>query len=511
MSSTISSATAPATPAASSSASSGNSSAAGTSLITSTGIGSGLDISAIVSSLTSAFGAGQQNQLTNQANALDAQVSGFGTFTSALDTLQGTLAALENPTQLGGYDATVADASVASATAASGAVAGSYSLSVQNLATAAQLTSHPVLNSNTTIGTGNLTINVGTSSATVSIDSTDNTLADIAAAINSAPNNPGVSATVITAADGAQLVLTGTSTGGANAITVTQSGGDGGLSALVYDPANSITNLTQTQQALDANYTINGFVATSASNVVTGAISGVSIDLLKPSATTTSGTTTTSTPTTLTITPDTTAAQTSISAFVTALNGVLSSIQTLGGYDATTQTAGELQGNATLQSFQNQLENILDTINSSSSGVASLTDLGITADANSGTLNSSATILSSALSANLAAVGQLLGGKNGIATQIDALVTQYTQAGGLLSTINQGLQTGLTNVATQQTALNAELAAYSATLTTQYNAMDAAVAALKETQTYLNAEFNPSSSSSSQQATSNLSSGTTNT
>jgi flagellar hook-associated protein 2 len=508
MSSTISSATAPAT----SGASTGNSSSSsGAALITSTGIGSGLNISAIVSSLTSSFGAGQQTSITNQANSLDSQVSAFGTFTSALDTLKATLGALENPTQLGGYDAAVADTSIASATAASGAVAGQYSLSVQNIATAAQLTSAPEKIPTTAIGTGDLTISVGNSSATISIDSTDNTLAGIAAAINSAPNNPGVSATVITAADGARLVLTGTSTGAANAITVTQSGGDGGLSALVYDPTNSITNLTLTQPALDANYTVNGFAATSGSNVVTGAISGVSITLLKPSATTTVGSVTTSTPTTLTITPDTTAAQTSISAFVTALNGVLSSIQTLGGYNATTQVAGPLQGNATLQSFQNQLENILDTVTSSKSGVASLTDLGITPNASTGVLDSSSAVLSSALSANLAGVAQLLGGTKGLATQIDTLVTQYTQTGGLLSTINQGLQTGLTNVAAQQTALNAELAAYSATLTTQYNAMDTAVAALKETQTYLNAEFNPSANLTSQAATSSLSTGNTST
>jgi|SRR3984957_6742318 len=506
MSSTISSATTPA--AGTPSTSTGN---AGSSLVTSTGIGSGLNISAIVSSLTSAFGAGQQNQLNSQSASLDSQVSAFGTFTSALDTLKGTLATLENPTQLGGYDGTVADTSIASATATSGAVAGQYTLSVQNLATATQLTSAHVASSATTVGTGDLTINVGTSSATISIDPTDNTLADIASAINAAPNNPGVSATVITAADGARLVLTGTTTGAASAITVTQSGGDGGLSALVYDPANGVTNLTQTQQALDANFTINGFAATSSNNVVSGAISGVSIDLLTPSATTTVGTVTTSTPTTLTITPDTTAAQTSITAFVTALNGVLSSIQTLGGYNAATQTAGPLQGNATLQSFQNQLENILDTVTSSASGVKSLADLGIDADPNSGTLDTSANLLSSTLSANLAAVGQLLGGPNGIATKIDSLVTQYTQAGGLLSTINSGLQTGLANVATQQTALNAELVTYAATLTTQYNAMDAAVASLKETQTYLNAEFNPGANSSSSAATSSLSSGTTNT
>jgi flagellar hook-associated protein 2 len=482
MSSTVSGATTP--------------SSASTAAVTSTGIGSGLDISGIVASLTTSFGAAQQNQLTNQANSLDAQVSAFGTFTSALDTLQGTLAPLENPSALAGFDAAVADTTIASATASSDAVAGTYSLAVQNLASAASLTSAPVASAGTTVGTGTLTIAVGGSSASISIDSTNNTLAGIAAAINSAPDNPGVSASIITASDGARLVLTGTATGAANAVTVTQSGGDGGLSSLV-------ANLTQTQAATDANFTINGFAVTSPSNVATGAISGVTLNLSKASAAGTS--------TTLTVSPDTAAAQTSINAFVTALNGVLSSIQTLTGYNASTQTAGALQGNATLQSFQNQLANILDTVTTSGGGVNSLADLGITADANTGSYDTSSTPLSNALTSSLSAVGKFLGGTNGIVTQIDGLVTQYTQPGGLLATINQGLETGLTNVSRQQTELNAELATYSATLTAQYNAMDAAVASLKETQTYLNAEFNPSANSTSSAATSNLSTGTTST
>ncbi len=511
MSSTISGAasTAPTTATPTSAAS--NAAPATTAAVTSTGIGSGLNISAIVSSLTSAFGAGQQNQITNQANALDAQVSAFGTFTSSLDSLQGTLAALETPSTLAGFSAAVADNTIATASAASGAVAGTYSLAVQNIATAASLTSQPVASSGTTVGTGTLTIAVGTSSTSINIDSTDNTLAGIAAAINSAPNNPGVSASIITATDGARLVLSGTTTGAANSITVTQSGGDGGLSALAYPP-NGTTGLTQTQAAADANFTINGYAATSASNVASGAITGVTLNLLKASPEATPATTpATYDPTTLTISPDTTAAQASISAFVTALNSTLTSIQTLTAYDPTTQTAGALQGNATLQSFQNQLSNILDTVTANGTGgVNSLADLGITADASTGNYDTNTTTLANALSSSLSGVGNLLGGTKGIVTQIDNLVTQYTQAGGLLSTINQGLQTGLTNVATQQTALNAELATYSATLTTQYNAMDAAVAALKETQTYLTAEFNPSSSSSSS-STSSLSSGTTST
>src|SRR5277367_3620400 len=137
-----------------SSASSSNPTPSAGSTITSTGIGSGLDISGIVSSLTTAYGAAQTNQLTNQQNILDAQVSAYGTFTSALDALQLSLSALKTPAQLAGFDATVADKTIASATTTADAVAGTYSLEVDNLATSATLTSAPVLGAGTAVGTG---------------------------------------------------------------------------------------------------------------------------------------------------------------------------------------------------------------------------------------------------------------------------------------------------------------------------------------------------------------------
>ena len=479
--------------------SSSSSAASANALITSTGIGSGLNINAIVSSLTSAYGAAQQNEITAQQTTLNSQVSGFGTFSSALSTLQATLTTLENPGTLAGFSATVGDTSVASATADSSAVAGQYELGVTNLATAATLTSGPLTSPTTTIGTGTLTIKVGTATSTISIDSNNDTLAGIAAAINKASDNPGVNASVLTTTEGSRLILSGTSTGAANAITVTESDGGTGLAPLV-------STLAVTQPAADANFTINGYPATSASNVVSSAISGVTLNLTGPTAT--------DTPTKLTIAPDTSAAQASISTFVSAVNGVLSSIQSLTGYNATTQTAGPLNGSATVQAFQNQLENILDVVTvGGTSGIHSLSDLGITPDAQAGTLNSNATTLGNVLSANLAGVGALLGGTDGIATKLNSLINSYTGPAGLLSTVTNGLQTSLKNVNNEQTQLNQELAAYSATLTTEYNAMDTAVAALKETQTYLNAEFNPnsSSSSSSSSSTSSLGSGSLST
>jgi flagellar hook-associated protein 2 len=456
-------------------------------LITSTGIGSGLNISAIVSSLTTAFGAAQTTQLTNQQTTLDAQVSAYGTFTAALDTLKLAMPALEDPKQLAGFAATVADQNIATATTTSDAVAGQYSLQVNNLATSATMTSAHVATSATAVGTGTLTVAVGSSSMQISIDATNSSLAGIAAAINSAPNNPGVTASIITTTSGARLILTGTATGAANAITVTPSGGDGGLSVLAF---------TQTQPAQDASFSINGFAATSASNGVSSAITGVTINLQKASAV--------GTPTTLTISPDTSSAQGAIDKFVTAVNGVLSSIQTLTAYDPSTQTAGPLNGNATLESFQNQLQNILGKVTTGSGGVKSLTDLGISAGTD-GSYATDDTKLGNALSSSLASIGNLLGGTNGIATQISNLVDGYTKPGGLLDTINQGLETSLSNVSKQQSDLAAQLAAYSARLTAEYNAMDTAVALLKQTQTYLNAEFNPSANAASGTSSSNTS------
>jgi flagellar hook-associated protein 2 len=461
-------------------------------LITSTGIGSGLNIGAIVSSLTTAFGAAQTTQLTNQQTTLDSQVSAYGTFTAALDTLKLALPPLEDASQLAGFAATVADKNIATATTTSDAVAGQYSLQVNNLATAATLTSKPITNLSTPLGTGTLSIAVGLASISITIDSTDSSLSGIAAAINSAPNNPGVTASIISTTDGSRLVLTGTTTGAANAITVTPSGGDGGLASLA---------LTQTKAAQDASFSINGFPATSASNVVSKAITGVTINLQQASAA--------DTPTTLTISPDTSSAQAAIDKFVTAVNGVLSSIQTLTAYDPSTQTAGPLNGNAILESFQNQLQGILGKVANGSGGVKSLTDLGVSAGTD-GSYAVDDSKLGDALSASLASIGSLLGGTNGIATQVANLVDGYTKPGGLLDTINQGLETSLSNVSKQQTALSAQLAAYSARLTAEYNAMDTAVALLKQTQTYLNAEFNPGANAASGTSSSNSSLGSGN-
>src|ERR1700692_2536326 len=160
--------------------------AAGGSLVTSTGICSGLHINSIVTSLTTAEGAAQNNQLASQKSSLTAQLSAFGTFSSALATLQAALIPLQTTVNLAGCTATIADPPIATASPTAAAIPAQYSLTVQNLATAASLSSA----ANPTLGTGTLTIAVGGKSSAISIDPSNNTLSGIAATITHAVDNP---------------------------------------------------------------------------------------------------------------------------------------------------------------------------------------------------------------------------------------------------------------------------------------------------------------------------------
>ncbi|MFM0338771.1 flagellar filament capping protein FliD [Paraburkholderia fungorum] len=189
---------------------------------------SSLDVSSLVSALVSSKTAGQLSTLTAQTNADNLKISAIGTLKAALSALQTSLTNLSNGTTLASYTAT-ASGSGLSATAGVGAVAGSYAISVQQIAQA-QTISSGAFNATTQIGTGTLNVSLGGQSMAVNIDSTNNTLSGIAAAINSATNNPGVSATIVTGTDGAHLVLRSTSTGAANTISVSST--SAGLSSL---------------------------------------------------------------------------------------------------------------------------------------------------------------------------------------------------------------------------------------------------------------------------------------
>jgi flagellar hook-associated protein 2 len=213
--------------------------------ITSSGTGSGLDIAGIVDQLVNAERAPVASRLTAKESKANELLSALGKFRSSLASFQDSLKGLKDVNTFQGRKVTTGDDKVFTATANSSSRPGSYSVEVTALATAHRLSAAARPDATSAIGTGIISITVNGLTSNIAIDGTANSLNDIRNAINAAPDNPGVRATIVTGADGAHLVLSATKTGLANAMTVAVSGGDGGLSPFAYTaggPSNTMTS-----------------------------------------------------------------------------------------------------------------------------------------------------------------------------------------------------------------------------------------------------------------------------
>lgn len=437
----------------------------GSGLLSSAGIGSGLDVNAIITALVNAKQAGPSQQISNQTTQLQAQEAGLTALGSALSSLQTTLGKLGSSLTFNSYTATLGDSTLGTTSTLPNAQPGTYSLTVNHLATA-QKRASAAYTSGSAVGAGTLTVGVGSQSMNINVSATDS-ISSIATAINQASGNPGVQATVVNGTNGAQLLLTSTKTGVANGFSVSAgSGSSAGLSALAttLDTAGS-------NEASDASLSIDGIAVTSASNSVSGALNGVTLNLAATGSTT------------LTVSQDTSAVTGAVSDFVNAYNSYISTVGTLSGYDPNSKQGGVLLGDTTLMSVQRQVNSVLSGSVAGNS-IGSLAALGITRNAD-GTLSSDSGKLSSALQGNPAAVQDLFAGTNGYATRLNSMLDGFTSSNGILATRTASIQNQLSNLSQESTALTARMNVYATQLRQQYTALDTLMSSLNNTSSYL--------------------------
>lgn len=446
--------------------------------------GSVIDVSSLVSQLVAATRAPQDAIISNQTQAVTTQISAVGTLKGALSTFQSSLSAIDTPSAFNAVAANTSNSSIFTASASSGAVNGSYTVSVSQLAQAQQLVSGPYSSTSGTLGTGTLKLSLGGSSFSVKIDNTNNTAGGVASAINSASGNPGITATVITGTDGDHLVLSSTQTGAASTIQVTETDTGTGLASLTYGTGNT-ANYTQNAKAQDAQFSISGIPYTSASNTVTTAINGVTLTL---AGTTTPGTGPGSTAT-LTVAGDTSTITANIKSFVTAYNTMESSLASLGSYDATTGTAGPMLGDAVLSGIRNQIRSALySVVNTGSSTYNSLASAGITTNSD-GTLTLNTSKLQTALTTAPGAVSSLFSGTNGVAATLNSQIDTELSTGGIINSRSQTLVKQEQALTKQTTDLNAQMTALTASLTQQYSSLNTLLSSLQSMSAYLSQQF----------------------
>ncbi len=302
--------------------------------------GSVINVGELVSELVSAAQAPQETLITNQTESVTTEISAIGTLQSALSTFQSALSSLDTPSAFNSLTASTSDSSTLTATADSDATAGSYTVTVGTLASAQQLLSNEFSQgASAAIGTGTLSLSLGGTSFNVSVNSSNDTLDGVAAAINSADGNPGITATVIQGGDGgAYLLLSSSLTGAANTIQISETDGGDGLAALTYSAA-SPGNYNYSRRPGAGCQLRRGRRRAARAPATPGEPT--------PSAasrSTCSATTDRPRRRTLTVSNNAAAIQTNVASFVSAYNTLVGTFQSLGGYDASTQTAGTTDG-----------------------------------------------------------------------------------------------------------------------------------------------------------------------
>ncbi|MGC2448425.1 MAG: flagellar filament capping protein FliD, partial [Candidatus Sulfotelmatobacter sp.] len=242
-------------------------------------MGSSVNLSSILSALGStsaginvqsavtqeiALEAQPEVQWQNQQSTLQNQSSAISAIEADITALQNSLNALGDPAgALTSMSATSSNSNLVSASAANGSVGGNHVVVVNNLATSASWYSSPVASSSTTLAAGTFNLQIGSGTPiSITTGSGVNTLDQLATYVNGL--GAGITASVVNDATGSRLALVSTSTGAANNFTVSNGSG---------------LTFTQAATGQDASLTVDGIPIDSASNTVTGAVNGLTLNL----------------------------------------------------------------------------------------------------------------------------------------------------------------------------------------------------------------------------------------
>jgi flagellar hook-associated protein 2 len=397
--------------------------------------------------------------LQTQQQTLTSQNSNYGTLATKLGTLETAAGKLASVGSLAGTKVTNTNESAVSLTASSTTPQGSYSVIVDTLAQAqvtASTTTYADADSTVVANGGSITIG-GT---TVNLAG-DTTLQGLADAINTTENVP-VTAAVVQSSPGAyELVLTGTSTGTANAFAVTNNltGGAG------------ITFGANAQNAADASATVNGLTITSSTNTIESAIPGGVLTLAQADPNTTI---------TLTVTQDTSNAKTLVQGFVDAYNDLQSFIgdqqQAYVNGDGTS-----IANDGLLRGLSINLRALIGGTGGTDATYHYLAEVGIGFESTGDLTFDSGRFDTAAAGSLLSHVQKLFSGSdgtNGVFSGIDDLLHDYVGSGGLVASQQTQISDQLSTIGQQIVNIQNQLNIQRQSLVQQYAAADTTISSL---------------------------------
>ena len=444
------------------------------------GLASGLNIEGLITGLVAIEKLPQQ-RLQARQTAIGNQISALGQIKSAIDTLQQAAKNISTRDALAVYKGVLTNTDVATVATASGAVPGTYSIEVSQLATNHKLVTTPGVNP---ASGGTLTIEVG-STASGSFVSKGGTspinvtitagasLTDVARAINEADGD--VTATVINGENGPQLVVTSKETGETSQMKITST-----ISGLGFDPEDpsAAGGMTQAIAAQNAILKIDGItIANTTSNTVTDAIEGITLTLTK---------TNTGQPTQLVISNDTSNIETQLQAFVDAYNSARDTMKKLSQYDASGNNTGILNGDMAVNSALNQLRSVLSTVPTGvSDAYKTLADIGIQSDG-TGALKLDTAKLQSAIGADLSSVVKTAAAYG---TAFNAITAEMNNSDGVIAVRIDSLNSTSNSLKDRVESMGRMIALVEARYRKQFTALETLLGTMQTQSAYLSQQL----------------------
>lgn len=439
-------------------------------MLSTPGIGSGLDIQGIIGQLM-AIEQRPLFELGVDEVELQAQLSAYGKLKSTVSTFRSTMQTLKDPDQFKFFSATSSSDTVLTASADTTAAKGVFNIVVDRIAENHRMAAATVFADTDTTKIGlpgdTMTITIGGNGFTVDIG--DKTLDEIRAAINSASDNNGVTASTLQDDNGYHLTLSSDSTGSDNFITTSYSGVDPfSLQNLNLDRD---TSGTFTSADLDAVMTIeNSFTVTRSSNTVSDVIQGVTLTLESAGATT------------LDISRDTSKITGSVNQLIGTYNEVVSLLSEMRSDVLSTERAS-------LLNLESQFRAILNTSGETTSKFDFLFEVGVSTKLD-GTLELDTSVFQSALESDPDGIPDLFShGAGGVATRLEALAGSLLEAGGLLDSRETSINSQIDGIETRRANLQFRLQQREASLIAQFSALDTLVARLNTTSSFLTTQL----------------------
>lgn len=436
-------------------------------MISAPGVGSGLDVNSIVTQLME-IERQPLNRLESDKRGLEAQLSAFGRLKSALTTFQDALDDLKSLDAFEVYKAESSDETAFTATANSSAATGFNDIQVVRLAEAHKMGSVSIPDTGTTaLGSGGDQMTITVNGTSFSVDGGGMTLSQLRDAINDAPDNVGVSATIISENSGShRLVLTSTETGNENAMSLSFTGSLG--ADLGLTDINVPTDL-DAELLVDGLYTI-----TRSSNTIDDAIAGITLNLLGETAGNVQ----------LNVSRDTDSVTESVQAFVDAFNELKTTFDSLAG------EGDDLEADSTLRSIENQVQGIFNTVPSGlTTSFSYLSEVGVSFQRD-GTLSLDSDDLESAINADFAGMAELFAHDDqGYLFRLDGLIDRFVQAEGLIDVRQDGLNSRIDVTEQRIVDMEYRLEIREQRLRNQFTLLDTLMGELQSTSAFLSQQL----------------------